>query len=414
MKRIEDANQRAVKYITDSDPYWIDVCSAKDCVEGLDDYTVLHSGPPIEYERMCSLHKRGMVNAALFEGWANTPQDAERLIREGCIKLDSAMNYNTNGSGTGIITKSVPMLVVEDRNSGKRAALFPAEGRFGGGFCGWGVYSEEIAENLIYMRDRLFRSLRGVLRRKGGMSLKGIINEAVRMGDELHSRQTAADALFIKEVIPYALEAENTDELLRYFISTPRFFHNFGQACAKSAMLAAAEVKDSTIVTAAGGNGVEFGIKVACHGDRWFCAPSPMIEGRYMTEGAKRENQLPWIGDSSIVECAGLGGIISAAGIEVCSWRGETAADAVAVTRRMEKICVGKNENRAIPSLDFDAPPVGIDVLKAARTEIEPVINGGMINRDGGWMGAGRAKIPLACFKQAAALIDQCIIVNDG
>ncbi len=400
--KFEDANKRAVKYITDCDPYWIDICSAKECIDGLDDYTVLHSGPPIEYERMCGLHKRGMINAVLFEGWAKNPEDAERLILSGNIKLDSAMNYNTNGSGTGIITKSVPMLVIEDRNSMKRAALFPAEGHFGGGFCGWGVYSEEIAENLIYIRDKLFEPIKRVLRKKGGMSLKGIINDAVQMGDELHSRQTAADALFIKQVFSLALEADNTRQLMEYFINTPRFFHNFGQACSRSAMLAAGEVKDSLIVTAAGGNGVEFGIKVAGLGDRWFCAPSPMIEGCYMTEGAKRENQLPWIGDSSIVECAGLGGIISAASAEVCSWRGESFADGIDVTRRMEKICAGKNENRAIPALDFDAPPVGIDLMKVVQTGITPVINGGMISRDGGWMGAGCAGIPLECFKKAA------------
>ena len=399
--KIETANMMAAEYITECDPYWIDVCSAGECVEGLENYTILHAGPPIEYEQMCQLHKQGMVNAVLFEGWADNVEDAKKLIVSGNIKIDSAMNYNTNGSGTGIITKSVPMLVIEDRNSMQRTALFPAEGRFGGGFCGWGVYSKEISENLVYMREKLFEPIKHVLYKRNGMSLKNILNATMQRGDELHSRQTAADPLITKEVLPFAFEAYNTREIMEYFINTPRFFHNFGQACSRSAMLAASKVRDSSIVTAAGGNGVEFGIKVASLGDEWFTASSPMIKGKYMTNGAKSENQLPWIGDSSIVECAGLGGIISAASAEVCSWRDENFEQSISVTREMEKICVTKNKHRTIPALDFDSSPVGIDIRKVVMTGIKPIINGGMIDKNGGWIGAGCARIPMECFIKA-------------
>ena len=44
------------------DPYWIDVRKAGEFL-GLADKTVLHAGPPIEYERMCLGHQRSMVNA---------------------------------------------------------------------------------------------------------------------------------------------------------------------------------------------------------------------------------------------------------------------------------------------------------------------------------------------------------------
>ena len=71
----------------------------------------------------------------------------------------AACDYPTVGSGTGIVTAHVPLLVVEDRESGGRAGVFPGEGRFGGGFCGWGVYSPEIAANLAWMRDELFPPL---------------------------------------------------------------------------------------------------------------------------------------------------------------------------------------------------------------------------------------------------------------
>ena len=75
-----------------------------------------------------------------------------------------------------------------------------------------------------------------------------------------------------------------------------------------------------------------------------------MIKGPYLVEGARRENQLPWIGDSSITECRGWGGQIR---------------------------------------------PVNPDHGCAGAG---PVINGGMIDRNGGWMGAGSTRMPDACF----------------
>ena len=244
--------------------------------------------------------------------------------------------------------------------------MFPAEGRFGGGFCGWGVYSEEIAANLAWMRDELFAPITRVLRDAGGFPLRDLFAEAIRMGDELHSSQKAIDALFTRAIIPYALKCANAHDLLAYFASTNRFTHNFGQAASRAALLSAQEVEGASLVVAAGGNGVEYGVKVAGRGNRWYTAPSPMIEGPYLVEGARRENQLPWIGDSSITECRGWGG--------------------------------------RIRPINPDVPSGGtgmIDVDVVLRTGVEPVINGGMIDVNGGWMGAGSAHMPLACFEAA-------------
>ncbi|MBP3359410.1 MAG: DUF1116 domain-containing protein [Clostridia bacterium] len=399
--KIQAANYKAVNHIIDAEPYWIDVRRADEVLENFDEKTILHSGPPIAYENMCMLHKRGMINGVLLEGWADNEANAEKLILSGEIKIDSAMNYNTVGSGTGIITRSVPLIVCRDKKTGTVAGVFPAEGEFGGGFCGWGVYSKEIAQNLAYMRDTLFSGIREILKDIGGIPLKPIIANGLKMGDENHSSQTAVDLLFLKEIIPHALKCANSSELIMYFVNTNRFFHNYGQSFSRCSILSAEGIEYSTMVTAAGGNGVEYGIKIAGLGDRWFTAPSPMIHGKYMTQGSKPEDQLPWIGDSSIVECVGLGGIVSAASPIVCSWRGDKLSDAINTTRKMKKITISQNSNYEIPTLDFENPPVGIDVLKVARSGILPVIDGGMINKNGGWMGAGCAEIPLDCFTKA-------------
>ena len=331
------------------DPYWVDVLPAGEFLS-LPDRTILHSGPPIEYGRMCVLHRRGMVNACLFEGWAKKEAEADALLQSGEVRCEAAMDYATVGSGTGIVTAHVPLLIVEDRETGGRAGVFPGEGRFGGGFCGWGVYSPEIAANLAWMRDTLFPPIAAVLRETGGFPMKDLFAEARRMGDELHSSQRAIDALFTRSIVPYALRCPNAADLLSYFAETNRFTHNFGQAASRALLLGLEASGRRGFLTAAGGNGVEYGVKFAGE-TTWRTAPSPMIEGPYLVEGAKRENQLPWIGDSSITECRGWGGQI-------------------------------RPINPA-----HGCPGSGL------------VINGGMIDRNGGWMGAGSTRMPDACFR---------------
>ena len=399
-EKIEKANSIAVSSLLKAEPIWVGVEKAIDCIDGFEENTVLHSGPPIEYENMCELHKQGMRNAVLFEGFAKTEKEAETLILNGKIKIDSAFNYNTVGSGTGIVTKSVPLLVVQDKNTKKKACVFMHEGNFGGGFCGWGLYSKEIGDNLNYMQNHLFADMNTVLQKNGGLPLKDIIANGLEMGDENHSSQTAVDALFIRKAIPLIQQCKNANELLTYFVTSNRFFHNFGQASFRSAVMSCIDTPYSTMVTAAGGNGVEYGIKVAGL-DGWFTAPSPMIRGKYMVEGASEENQLPWIGDSSIVEVFGLGGVSSGASPKVCSWRNQTAEDGVNLTKSMYEISVSEHESFKIPQLNYRGAPAGIDILKVYKTQILPVINGGMINRNGGWIGAGCTTIPYQCFEKA-------------
>ena len=407
-KKINAANTLAVNRLIDADPVWEDVLPAGEVLEGMEDYTVTHSGPPIAYEDMVRLHQRGMVSACLFEGWAKTEAEAVKLIESGKLKIISALDTNTSGSGTGIITKSVAMLVVRDRNTGRIAATFPAEGVVHqGGFCGWGLYSEGIAENLRVIREELMPPIVAALKRMGGVHLKPIIAQSMQMGDENHTRQTTSDLLLEHELVPQLMQLDLPKEqviaAMKYLVDTPRFFHNLGQGASRAAMLANVGEAYSTMVTAACGNGVTFGIKIAGMGDQWFTAPSPMIEGKYNDPKASRADQIPWCGDSSCVECAGLGGIAAAASPIVCKLRERTLAEAIAQTREMERICITKNPHYVIPNLDFDCLPVGIDARKSLETGIAPCLHGGIFNKDGGLLGAGMARIPMECFEKAVA-----------
>ena len=47
-RRIEEANRAALDMLVQADPVWEDVKPAGEVLEGLDDYMVTHSGPPID------------------------------------------------------------------------------------------------------------------------------------------------------------------------------------------------------------------------------------------------------------------------------------------------------------------------------------------------------------------------------
>lgn len=188
---------------------------------------------------------------------------------------------------------------------------------------------------------------------------------------------------------------------VKYIVETPRFFHCYGQGASRAAAIAADGTEYSTMVTALAGNGVEFGIKIASLPGQWFTAPAPMMKGRYTSTQYTEKDQLPWLGDSCVVETAGLGGFAAAASPIVCSLRGMSLQDCIGQTREMERISIAKNPNYPIPNLDFDPLPVGIDIRLVLKTGVCPAIHGGMFNHEGGLIGAGMARVPMECFQKA-------------
>jgi hypothetical protein len=80
-----------------------------------------------------------------------------------------------------------------------------------------------------------------------------------------------------------------------------------------------------------------------------------------------------------------------------------TAADALAYTRAMYEITVGRNPAWTLPTLDYAGVPTGIDVRKVVETGIAPAINTGIAHRQPGigQVGAGIVRAPLACFERA-------------
>jgi hypothetical protein len=307
---------------------------------------------------------------------------------------------------TGMITRSMPVMVVENKKFGNRAYCTINEGlgkvmRFGGN-------DAEVLNRLAWLRDVLGPLLGKALRDSGGISLKAMIARGLGMGDEMHQRNVACTGLFLREISARLARAASDNEKLAQalaFISgNDQFFLNIAMAMGKAIMDPVRGIEHSTIVTAMCRNGTDFGVRVSATGDQWFVAPVKMPVGLYFP-GYSEADANPDMGDSAIVETIGLGGCAMAAAPAVVGFIGAgNASIAVTYTKEMAEIAIAENPEWAIPALDFQGVPTGIDVRLVVGSGITPAINTGIAHKKPGigQVGAGVARAPMGCFQQAA------------
>jgi len=86
-ERITEANSLAVERILSAEPVIAGVGTALEVIPGMTPNTVLHAGPPIDWETMCDPMKRAVRGALIFEGLANDDREAEKLITSKNVKL---------------------------------------------------------------------------------------------------------------------------------------------------------------------------------------------------------------------------------------------------------------------------------------------------------------------------------------
>jgi hypothetical protein len=407
---IDAANRAALERLLAAQPVLVDVRPAVEVLPGMTRDTVLHAGPPIQWERMSGPLRGAVAGALVYEGMASTKEDAERLAASGAIRFDPCHHHAAVGPMAGVVTASMPVFVVENRAAGNRAYSTLNEGL--GKVLRYGAYAPEVLDRLRWFRDGLGGALGEAIRQTGGVDLRALIGQAVQMGDECHNRNRAASALLIKALAPAiaALEvpAAERARMLAFAGGNEHFFLNVSMAACKAALDAAHGVPRSTLVTAMARNGTDFGIRVSGLGDRWFTGPAQTPRGLFFP-GFGPEHANPDIGDSAITETAGLGGFAMAGAPAVVQFVGGTPADALRFTRLMYEITLGESAAYRLPALDFRGTPTGIDVRLVAQTGILPQINTGMAHREAGigQIGAGLVNPPRACFESALkALVD--------
>jgi hypothetical protein len=402
--KIDKANAKALEIVLSGAPRLVGLDVARRVVPGMTEDTILHSGPPVEWERMCGPMRGGIMAGLVYEGRASTIEEAEKLASSGRVRYAPCHEHGAVGPMAGIVTPSMPVWIVENAAYGNRAYCTLNEGL--GKVLRYGAYGEEVTKRLKWMETVLYPVLKAAVEHAGPIDLRNLIAQALHMGDEVHNRNRAGTSLLYRAIAPsiVATCADRDDAVaaLNFINGNDHFFLNLSMPACKASLDAARGVKDSSLVVAMARNGTDFGIQLAGIGGRWFTAPAEVPDALYFA-GFSKDDANPDIGDSAITETGGLGGFAIAAAPAIVQFVGGSAGDALAYTRLMYEICAGESRTYQIPALDFRGTPTGIDVRKVVEKNLVPVIDTGVAHKMAGvgQVGAGLVKAPMGPFAQA-------------
>jgi hypothetical protein len=405
-RRIAEANEEAARRLLAAKPVLRGVRSALEAIPGMHRELVLHAGPPVAWADMCGPMRGGVIGGLIYEGLASTPEQAIVLAGSGEIEFAPCHHHDAVGPMAGIVTASMPVVEVVNEAHGAIAFCTLNEGL--GKVLRYGAYAPEVIERLRWMRDVLAPALALALEARGPLDLRSLIAQALQMGDEGHNRNRAGTSLVIRELGPFLAESQlerpQVAQVLRFLHGNDHFFLNLTMPAAKCSLMPIADLPWSTVVSLMARNGVEFGVRLAGLGARWFTGRASVVEGLYLP-GFHAADAARDIGDSVITETAGIGGFAMAAAPAIVQFVGGRASDALRFTSRMYGITLAESAAYKIPALDFRGTPTAIDVVRVVESGVLPVINTGIAHREPGvgMVGAGLAKPPVQSFRAALA-----------
>lgn len=403
------ANARALELLFASEPLLVDVRPAIEVLPGLTPDTVLTSGPPLPWAEYVGGQRRALLGGVVYEGLAPDLAAAEKALDAGDVRVAGCHDFACVGSLAGVTTASMPVLVVEDRNTGDRGHCTLFEGA-ASARLNYGVYNDAVQQNLDHLARVIGPALGALLRSiDAGVAVRPLMERALHQGDELHSRNTAASLLFLRAVVPALLELDGRTarELTRYLTSGDYFFLRVSMAACKSMADRMYGVEGSSVVTAMSFSCKEFGIRVAASGHRWFRGPLPTAEEFRLFDGSVPEDIEFMGGESPITEVCGLGGLAQAAAFALQAYQGGSPDRMVERNLQMYEITAGEHPTFKVPYLQYRGTPAGIDVHRVVDTGVTPVMDVGIAGRAGGQIGAGCFRAPLEPFSAAARALSE-------
>ena len=170
-------------------------------------------------------------------------------------------------------------------------------------------------------------------------------------------------------------------------------------AACKCLLTAANGIAGAALVTAAGGNGAEFGLQVAGRPGQWFTAEAEPPRGDL--GGHRPERALGAIGDSAIVDFAGFGAMaLSYAPAQQAALAAHAPADWLSLPAALT---AGVH-----PDFGTLAFRTGISARRALASGRRPIVALGILDKLGeaGRLGGGIYRAPLAPFAEALEVLE--------
>lgn len=194
MTGVKRANAQALRRLFDARPVLVDCRPAVEALS-LPARTLLHAGPPLGWERMCAPLQGAVLGALRYERWAGNDDGALDLIDRGEVRLAPCHHFGAN--------------------------------------------AETVIARLRWLETEAGPLLGAATRRSGGLDLRVLMAQALRMGDEMHQRNVAASSLLARALMPHLARIEADREALgrvaEFIAGNDQFFLNLAMAASPAA-----------------------------------------------------------------------------------------------------------------------------------------------------------------------------------
>ena len=196
------ANAEALAALLGAQAHLVDVRPASE-VLGLERGRLLHAGPPVDWERASGPMRGALIGALLFEGWADTAEQAERLLAAGDgVSWEPCHGRGAVGPMAGVVSPSMWVFCLRDESTGHES---------------WCSLNEGLGKVLQQ-------------RAADPVDVRAIIAQMVQMGDEGHNRNRAGTLMFLREVLPAMIDSgfpsSDVAQAVRFVSGNDHFFLN--------------------------------------------------------------------------------------------------------------------------------------------------------------------------------------------
>lgn len=268
---------------------WVGVSTLKTMLPELSEQILLHAGPAYGEHDIPQPVLNAAAQAVMYEGKAATIQEAFNLIHQGVFKLSPAQDVGVVTPLAQVVSVSMPVSIIR---RGELTMLAPfAESsapalRFGS------VVPTAISA-IHHLNDIVQTEIVPTLSTKP-VNIAEVIFKALSAGDECHALVSHANEALLEQLPHLSVSSR------QLILANPNFVLPILMAA--SAVLLKTQVSG---YVAAGGNGIQFGVKL--HGQSaWQVVNAVPPAGQYFM--AEPPEALGAIGDSAVVDFAGLGG----------------------------------------------------------------------------------------------------------
>jgi hypothetical protein len=413
-ERVDAANAEVLRRLDTGRPVLSGLRPARDVLPMLGDRALLHSGPPVDLDRICDPLRRSLRASVVAEGWADTAGQADAMLGSGEVSLNPANEFGVVVPMAAVAGPTTPVWVVE-LEAGGTVAYAPL-GQGSGDVAWFGCDTPAACERLMFLRDAVAPVLAAAIRAGEPVDIFSLAAQGIAMGDDVHVRTQAATNLLLRHLLPALVGSDHPRrvQVARFLSENHLLFLTLAMAAARSLTAWAAQVEGASVVTTMARNGTEFGTKLAGH-DRWFRAPAPEVGHALFHPGRSAADGALDIGDSAVLELVGLGGAAAAGSPAVGQLVGGMDK-AAALTDDLDQVCVGRSSRFTLPTFGGRGTPLAVDVRRVVEHGITPKVTTGILHvSDGsGQVGAGVAEAPLDCFRDALLDLDARLAEPSG